>query len=63
MSLGRRAFVAGLAGAAAAGLHAGPAAARTSPAQADPVLLLLDREAPPDFAAAARARWRTPASP
>ncbi len=53
MSLGRRAFVAGAAGAAVAGLHAGPAAARIWPAQADPVLLLLDPAAPPDFATAA----------
>jgi hypothetical protein len=56
MTFGRRSFVAGaLAGAAAAGLPARPAAACLSTAARDPVMLLLDPGAPPAFAAAAAA--------
>nr|WP_294555973.1 hypothetical protein [uncultured Rhodopila sp.] len=54
MSSGRRSFLAGaLAGIAAAGLHTRPAAARLSPAEPDPVMLLVDPGAPPAFMAAA----------
>jgi hypothetical protein len=54
MTIGRRCFVAGaLASVAATGLHAQPAAARIPPASPDPVMLLLDPDAPGAFVAAA----------
>nr|WP_294511560.1 hypothetical protein [uncultured Rhodopila sp.] len=54
MTFGRRAFCAGaLAGVAAAGIAPRSAAARISSTAPDPVMLLLDPDAPPAFIAAA----------